>query len=130
MRNGGLLYISSKFGEVEWWIEVERRKHPLVYPMAPTVIAIPSSNGLLESFFSSYTWFDDSLHQSLKTKRFEMAVLLSVNKVLLDGSDDDPTNEKAKEIVAKVIDIFEDNIDFDAAIDLGLHANAENFQRF
>ena len=88
------------------------------------------SDGLLEFISSSYTWFDDSLHQTLKTKRFEMAVLLSVNKVLLDGSDDDPTNEKAEEIVAKVIDIFEDNIDFDAAIDLGLHANAENFQRF
>ena len=56
-----------------------------------------------------------------------MDVLLSMNKVLLDESDDAPTNEKAKEIVAKVIDIFEDNIAFDAAIDLGLDANAENF---
>ena len=50
-----------------------------------------------------------------------------VKKVLLDESDDAPTNEKAEEITAKVIDIFEDDIDYDTAIDLGLDANAENF---
>ena len=47
-----------------------------------------------------------------------------MNKVLLDESENAPTNEKAKEIVVKVIDIFEDDIDFDATIHLGLDANA------
>ena len=119
------MYISSIFDRAEWLREVGRMKHPLVYPRAPAVIAIPSPDGLLERIFSSCTWFNDSLRQSLKPKQFKMAVLLSVNKVLLDESDNAPTNEKAKEIVAKVFDIFEDDIGFDAAIDLGLDTNTE-----
>ena len=127
VRKGELLYIFSKFDEVEWWREVGWMKHLLIYPMAPALIAIPSPNGILERIFSSCTWFNDSLRWSLKPKRFEMAILESINKVILDESDDAPTNEKVKEIVAKVIDIFEDDIDFDAAIDLSLYTNAENF---
>ena len=50
-----------------------------------------------------------------------MAVLLYVNKVLLDTNENYPTKEKAKENMAKVTDIF------DAVIDVCLDANVENF---
>jgi len=129
VKKGDLLYISSKFDKLEWWKEVGQVKHDLVYLVAPPIIAIPSSNGLLERIFSSCSWFDDSLHQSLKPRRFEMAILMSVNESFLDNGDYVPSEERAQDIVQSVIDIFEgdDDLGFDVVTDLRLDVNGDNF---
>ena len=100
------LYISSLFDSVEWWNEVGRRNHPQVFPVFPIIISLPASNDFQERIFSACTWFDDPLRQRLRDTRFEMAVLLAVNESLL--SCDVPSEEKAKEIVARVVSQFED----------------------
>ena len=129
MKKGDLLYISSKFDNLEWWKEVGQVKHDLVYLVSPPVIAIPSSNGLLERIFSSCTWFDNSLQQSLKSKQFEMAVILFIIESFLNNGDDVTSEERAQEIVQSIIDIFEgdDDISFGVVADLGLDVNGDNF---
>ena len=54
-----------------------------------------------------------------------MAVLLAVNKSLL--ACEVPSDEKAKEMVEKVIATFEKDITFDASADLGLDPLADTF---
>ena len=83
VRNNDTLYISSLFDSCEWWRNVGRKRHYLVFLVVPSIIALPSSNGFQERIFSACTWFDNPLRQSLKSTRFEMAVLLAVNKSLL-----------------------------------------------
>ena len=57
-----------------------------------------------------------------------MTVLLAVNEVLLDNSGNVPTDEEAQNIVEKVISIFDKDPFFDAAIDLGIDPNDDDFQ--
>jgi hypothetical protein len=123
-----ILYISSIFDVLEWWKSVGRDKHPLVYTVALSIIALPASNAFLERIFSTCTRFDDPLRNRLKAKRFEMTVLLAVNEVLLDNSGNVPTDEEAQNIVEKVISIFDKDPFFDAAIDLGIDPNDDDFQ--
>ena len=57
-----------------------------------------------------------------------MTVLLAVNEVLLDDSGKVPTDEEAQNIVEKVISIFDKDPFFDAAVDLGIDPNVDDFQ--
>ena len=59
-----LSYIFSKFNHLEWWKNVGRVKYSIIYFVAPSHMAIPSSNGFLEHIFSTCTWFDDVLATS------------------------------------------------------------------
>ncbi len=63
----------------------------------------------------------------MKFKRFKMSALLAVNEAFL--SKETPLVEDGKAIVGKVISIFE-YVDplFNAVVDLGLDANAQNFE--
>ena len=93
----------------------------------PPMIALPSNNGFQERIFSACTHFDNPIRQRLKESRFEMAVLLAVNESILKCEI--PTNEKAQEIVEKVIKRFEDTTDqmFVAADTMGIDPEAPNF---
>ena len=56
-----------------------------------------------------------------------MSVLLAVNATFL--ADYTPALEEGKSIVEKVIEIFEkEDVLFDAAMELGLDPDAENFE--
>ena len=77
------LYISSLFDLCEWWKNVGRKIHPMIYPVLPSIIALPPSNAFLEHIFSACTWFDDPLRQRLKDKHFEMAVLIAVKPMTI-----------------------------------------------
>ena len=96
-----VLCISSKFDSLEWWNKVGRKSHKKVFYVAPIIIALPTHNGFQERTFSICTWFDSPICQRLKGSRFEMAVLLAVNEGIL--SCDIPTEDKAKEIVKRVV---------------------------
>ena len=50
-------------------------------------MALPAANAFLERMFSTVTWFDDPLRQSLGHDRFEMGVLLGVNQDLRNLQD-------------------------------------------
>ena len=69
----------------------------------------------------------DALCQDLKPRTFEIAVLLAVNEALLEDDDEIPTDGRVQDIVEKVINIFESEIGLDAAFDLGLGANTDDF---
>ena len=97
----------------------------LIYFVVPLTNSLSSHNGFQERIRSACTWFDSPLRQSLKDKRFEMAVLLAVNESLL--ACEVPSDEKAKEMVEKVIANFEKDIVFDASADLGLDLLADTF---
>jgi len=60
-----------------------------------------------------------------------MTLLLAVNKMLFMADDKKkvPSNEEAKAVVEKVVAIFDKSHDalFDAASDLGINADADNF---
>ena len=126
---GDTLYISSVFDSLEWWLSIGNSKHPEVFLVMLQILALPASNAFLERVFSICTWFDDPLRQNLKFKRLEMSVLLAVNEVLLDANGEVPDEDDAKEIVEKVIGIFEssDDIFFDSTAELGLDAETDNF---
>ena len=79
--------------------------HPQVFSVFPAVIEHSASNDFQERIFSTCTWFDNPLRQSLQNERFEMAVLLTVNKSFLDMTV--PSEARAKEIVARVLATFE-----------------------
>ena len=51
-----------------------------------------------------------------------------MNEVLLDDSGKVPTDEEAQNIVEKVISIFDKDPFFDAAVDLGIDPNDDDFQ--
>ena len=101
VRNNNTLYISSLFDSCEWWRNVGRKHHHLVFLVVSEIIALPSSNGFQERIFSACTWFDNPLRQSLKSTRFEMAVLLAVNESLLCNKV--PSEDELEEIVRNVV---------------------------
>ena len=122
-----ILYILSQFDLLEWWKSVGAKKYPIIVLVALIILALPPSNAFLERIFSTCTWFDNCLRQSLKFKRYEMSVLLAVNTAFLANCT--PSAEEGKSIVEKVIEIFEKEDElFDAAMDLGLDPDAENFE--
>jgi len=82
VSEGCLLYISSKFDILEWWNSIGTAKHPDVLAAALPILALPASNAFQERIFSTCTWYDDPLNQSLKSSRFEKRVLLGANKDL------------------------------------------------
>ena len=87
VKQNDTLYISSLFDMCEWWKTIGRIQHDLIFLVVAIIISLPASNGFQERIFSSCTWFDDPLRQSLGDDKFEKSVLLSVNQVLLDGLD-------------------------------------------
>ena len=101
VRDNDTLYISSLFDSCEWWRNVGRKRHYLVFLVVPSIIALPSFNGFQERIFSACTWFDNPLRQSLKSTRFEMAVLLAVNESLLCNKV--PSEDELEEIVKNVV---------------------------
>jgi hypothetical protein len=127
VKSNETLYISYLFDVCEWWTSVGRKEHRLIYFAVPLIISLPSHNGFQERIFSACTWFDSPLRQRLKDKQFEMAVLFAfaVNESLL--ACEVPSDEKAKEMVDKVIATFEKDITFDASADLGLDPLADTF---
>lgn len=128
VRENDTLYISSKFDLREWWKSVGRSsasQFSKIYPVFVIVSSLPAANGFQERTFSICTVFDDSLRQRLKPKRFEMAVLLAVNEALRKWEP--VSDEEAKEIVEKVIATFSTSPEFDAAEDLGLDPEADDF---
>ena len=121
-----ILYISSLFDVREWWSKIGREQHGFVFWVAPPMIALPSSNAFQERIFSACTHFDNPIRQRLKESRFEMAVLLAVNESLLECKI--PTNEKAQEMVEKVIKRFTDADGMLTAADaMGIDPEADNF---
>ena len=54
-----------------------------------------------------------------------MSVILAVNESLLKCKV--PSDDEAKQIVERVIAKFDNSIDFDADLDLGLDPDAEDF---
>ena len=52
-------------------------------------MALPAANAFLERMYSTATWFDDPLRQSLGHDRFEMGILLGVNQDLRNLRDTD-----------------------------------------
>lgn len=114
-----ILYISSKFDLLEWWMNDDdgKHRHKEVFWVVPPIIALPSHNGFQERIFSTCTWFDDPLRQSLGHARFEMAVLLAVNTNLIQCEV--PSEEKVREIVKKVVQKFKDNELFETTSDIG-----------
>jgi len=83
VKAGKTLYISSVFDLREWWLSMGSNngsKWRKIYPVVPAVFSIPAANGHQERTFSACTNFDDVLRQRLKEERFEMSVLLAVNK--------------------------------------------------
>ena len=64
----------------------------------------------------------------MKPKCFEMAVLLAVNDVMLKETGELQNEGAARRVVTEVLDVFaHGNPGFDATLDLGIDANAENF---
>ncbi len=80
-----------------------------IFTIVPLLVALPSHNGFQERTFSACTWFDNPLRQSLEDERFEKAVLLAVNECFIEGEV--LTDEKAKEIVRKVVASVELDVD-------------------
>ena len=112
---------------MEWWKSVGKKKYPLIALVALVILALPPSNAFLERIFSTCTWFDHHLRQRLKFSRYEMSVLLAVNKAFLASCK--PSVKEGKSIVEKVIEIFEkDDEIIDAARELGLDPDGENFE--
>ena len=95
------LYISRLFDLVEWWKNRGIGLFPHVVVAVPSIIAVPSSNGHQERTFSTCTYFDDELRSRLKEERFEMAVLIAVNKTMT--KIEIPTSNEAKAIVSKAV---------------------------
>lgn len=127
IRAMDLMYFSKQFDLLEWWKNVGMVKYPLLFPVAPPALAIPTHNAFLERIFSVCTWFDDPIRQRLKFPKFEMSVLLAVNETFL--SNEVPTEDEAKEIVKKAISILQKaDPTLDVALDLGLDLEANDFQ--
>lgn len=120
--------MSSMFDLREWWKAGGREKYSLVYLVVPIIIALDSTNAFQERIFSTCTWFDDPLRQSLKDGRFEMAVLLAANDALISKFDT-PTEDQAKDIVAKAIQKLSRVSDDSSPshFHVGLDADAEDF---
>ena len=106
VRRNDTLYISSHFDLREWWREMacNQKMHRHLYLALPKILSLPPSNMFLERIFSTCTWFDSHLRQSLADERFEMAVLIAVNDALISGVV--PTEDEAKETVENVIATF------------------------
>lgn len=122
-----LLYFSRKFDLLEWWKNVGQVKYPLLFPVVPPALAIPTHNAFLERIFSICRWFDDPLRQSLKFPKVEMSVLLAVNESFL--SNEVPSEDEAKGIVKKAISILKKaDPSLDVAVDLGLDLEADDLQ--
>ena len=95
--------------------------------VALVILALPPTNAYQERIFSTCTYFDDPLRQSLKFSRFEMSVLLAVNQAFLRNRI--PSFEEVKSIVERVIAMFEKDASIvDAADELGFDVDAENFE--
>ena len=122
-----LLYISSIFDSLEWWKEEGKILYYEIFVAILGILGLPSTNAHQERTFSTCTWFDDALRQSLKEGRFEMAVLLAVNNAFLeDGSI--PSEEEMKKIVEKVVRIYDnDSLRRKDLVELGLDADADDF---
>ena len=84
-----ILYISSKFDMLEWWKTQDKTEYWDVFVAGLPTMALPAANAFLERMFSTATWFDDPLRQSLGHDRFEMGVLLGVNQDLRNLRDTD-----------------------------------------
>ena len=84
-----ILYISSKFDMLEWWKTQGKTEYWDVFVAGLPTMALPAANAFLERMFSTATWFDDPLRQSLGHDRFEMGVLLGVNQDLRNLRDTD-----------------------------------------
>ena len=84
VHRGDSLYLSKIFDVAQWWATRGKIQFPLVALVAPRILARPSSNAYHERIFSSCTYFDTKLRNRLGPERFEMAVLLTVNRVWME----------------------------------------------
>lgn len=84
-----ILYISSKFDMLEWWKTQGKTEYWDVFVAGLPTMALPAANAFLERMFSTATWFDDPLRQSLGHDRFEMGFFLGVNQDLRNFRDTD-----------------------------------------
>jgi hypothetical protein len=103
-----VLYISKQFDVAEWWANEGKKLHPLLAIAIAPILSLPASNGHQERTFSVCQHFNNELRQSLKDERFEMSVLLAVNKEYAGIKI--PTEEEAVAIVADVISGIEEEM--------------------
>jgi hypothetical protein len=103
-----ILYISKHFDVAEWWANEGKKIHPLLAIAIAPILSLPASNGHQERTFSVCQHFNNELRQSLKDERFEMSVLLAVNKEYAGIKI--PTEEEAVAIVADVISGIEEEM--------------------
>ncbi len=82
VRNYNTLYISSVFDSLEWWKNIGRKNHPLVFLVMLAINGLPASNGYQERIFSNCSWFESELQQNSKDETFEQKMLLSFNDAL------------------------------------------------
>lgn len=104
-----VLYISKHFDVAEWWANEGKKLHPLIVLAVPPILSLPASNGHQERTFSVCQHFNNELRQRLKDERFEMSVLLAVNKEY--ASLKIPTKEEAVAIIADVISGIQEEVD-------------------
>jgi hypothetical protein len=104
-----ILYTSKHFDVAEWWANEGKKIHPLLAIAIAPILSLPASNGHQERTFSTCQHFNDELRQRLKVERFEMSVLLAVNKEYAGIKI--PTEEEAIAFVADVISGIEEEME-------------------
>lgn len=105
VSKGDSLYIAKVFDVMKWWAHRGKMMFPIVALIAPRVLSRPASNAYQERIFSTCSWFDSKLRSRLGPERFEMAVLLTVNRVWMEEKlkkktlDDEAVKESASEVL-------------------------------
>ena len=105
VAKGDSLYIAKVFDVMNWWAHRGKMMFPIVALIAPRVLSRPASNAYQERIFSTCSWFDSKLRSRLGPERFEMAVLLTVNRVWMEEKlkkkhlDDEAVKESASEVL-------------------------------
>jgi hypothetical protein len=101
VRGFDTLYISRHFDLAEWWKSKGKGLFPHVAVAVPSIMAIPASNAHQERTFSACTHFDDGLRSRLDAEKFEMAVLVAINKAMT--KIEVPTSNETKTIASKEV---------------------------
>lgn len=102
VENGcDVLYTSHRFDLPEWWKSVGSKRFKYIVFAVPSVMSLPSSNGHQERTFNTCTHFNDELRARLQDDKFEMSVLISVNKEMTAIKI--PDEKEAKKIISDTI---------------------------
>ena len=99
--------ISENFQVLEWWHREGKNLHPLIYPVACLILALPDSNALQERSFSTATWIDGVLQKRQNDSTFNAKVMLKKNSKFLDEHMEDRRLLRKKETAERTKKLLE-----------------------